>query len=259
MKAGAAAQFILSAGEQSICADVLDHLCRTIGSVEISSWPYAHFYLEGIFPDDVFAQILERLPNPDAYTPDNPRIHTREDGLVTRNIFSLSPHGILHLAEPHRSFWGQLGDALTSRRLRDVVFAKLSTDLSRRFGIPADQLHSIDAYPKPALVKDLGGYEIAPHRDTRSKIVTMQFYLPNDMLKIDLGTTVYRQRLFRIKNLVSPKNRFEVVKQFAFAPNTGYGFAVGRRSWHGREKVPVASGERNSLMLIYYARPDKGW
>jgi hypothetical protein len=249
----------MTALEQSTYEAVLDHLCRAIAMVEIFSWPYPHFYLERVFPDVVFAQILELLPNPDLYTPDNPRIHTREDGLVTRNIFSLSPHGILRLAEPQRSFWGQLADALMSRRLRDVVFAKLSNDLSQRFGVSADQLHSIAAYPKPALVKDLGGYEIAPHRDTRSKIVTMQFYLPKDMSKTDLGTTVYRQRLFRIKNLVSPRSRFEAVKRFAFAPNTGYAFAVGSRSWHGREQVPMASGERNSLMLIYYAQPDKGW
>jgi hypothetical protein len=87
----------------------------------------------------------------------------------------------------------------------------------------------------------------------------MQFYLPNDMSKADLGTAVYRQRLFRLKNLVSMRNRFETVKQFAFAPNTGYAFAVGPRSWHGRDRVPMTSGERNSLMLIYYTRPDKGW
>jgi hypothetical protein len=238
---------------------VLEHLCAAIQHAEICPTPYAHFYLEQAFSDAVYRDILRLLPDASVYTPDNPRIHTRADGLVTRNILSLSPHGILCLNEPYRSFWTQVADALTSRRLRDVVFAKLSNDLSKRFGVRADQLHSIAAYPKPALVKDLGGYEIAPHRDTRSKIVTMQFYLPEDMSKIDLGTTVYRQRLFRIKNLVSPKSRFEVVKQFAFAPNTGYAFAVGPRSWHGREKMPIASGERNSLMLIYYARPDKGW
>ena len=33
--------------------------------------------------------MLELLPDPGAYTADNPRIHTREDSLVTRSILSL--------------------------------------------------------------------------------------------------------------------------------------------------------------------------
>lgn len=203
--------------------------------------------------------MLELLPDASAYAADNPRLHTREDGLVTRNILSLSAPTLAQLPEPHRSFWSEIADALVAPRLRRIVFAKLSADLSRRFHLRPNQLDSIAAYPKPALVKDLGGYEIAPHRDTRSKIVTMQFYLPHDMSKKDLGTAVYRQRLFHLKNLVSPRNRFVTVKQFSFAPNTGYAFAVGQRSWHGRAKVPMASGERNSLMMIYYAQPGKGW
>lgn len=247
------------ATQESISAAVLDHLCSQIESTELCTWPYSHFYLEKAFPDPVFKRMLELLPPAPAYVADNPRIHTRDDGLVTRNILSLSAVGLERLQEPHRSFWSEIAEPLFSKKLRQVVFAKLSNDLSRRFRLPADQLDSVPAYPKPALVKDLGGYEIAPHRDTRSKIVTMQFYLPKDMSRADLGTAVYRQRLFRLKNLVSLKNRFETVKQFSFAPNSGYAFAVGQRSWHGRETVPMASGERNSLMLIYYAQPNKGW
>lgn len=246
------------ATEESTGAAVLEHLSKTIAEVELSTWPYAHFYLEKAFPDHVFKRMLELLPEPKAYTADNPRIHTRDDGLVTRNILSLTAP-LDHFPEPQRSFWREIGKALTSAELRRLVFSKLSQDLTRRFRVPAEKLDSIPAYPKPALVKDLGGYEIAPHRDTRSKIVTMQFYLPEDMSKADLGTAVYRQRLFRLKNLVSLRNRFETVKQFSFAPNSGYAFAVGQRSWHGRDTVPMASGERNSLMLIYYAQPGKGW
>jgi len=215
---------------QSTSEIVLDHLCAAVERVEVCSSPYAHFYLEGAFPADVFVRMLELLPDANAYTPDNPRIHTRGDGLVTRNILSPSPHGLDRLGEPHRSFWAEISHALMSRRLRDVVFAKLSGDLHRRFGSRPNQLHAIAAYPKPALIKDLGGYEIAPHRDTRSKIVTMQFYLPEDRRNNDLGTTVYRQNYFRLRNLISLRNRFEAVKRFSFAPNSGYAFAVGSRS-----------------------------
>jgi hypothetical protein len=244
---------------QSIADIVLDHLVAVIGATEVAESPYSHFYLEQAFPDFVFKQMLEYLPEAKAYGADNPRKHTREDGLVTRNVLSLSAPALAQLPEEPRIFWNEIAAALTSPRLKDVVFARLARDLSRRFGKRAEQLTTVAAYPKPALVRDLGGYAIAPHCDTSSKIVTMQFYLPRDSSQSDLGTAVYRYRVLKLSNLVSFRNGFEKVKQFSFQPNSGYAFAVGRKSWHGRETVPMSSGERNSIMLIYYAQPGKGW
>lgn len=243
--------------QANVSTEVLEHLLAEIASTPLHEEPYSHFYLDRAFPDAIYQQMLEYLPPASAYGGDNPRIHTREDGLITRNIISVSPPALAQLPEPQRSFWTEIGAALTSPRLKDAVFARLSRDLSRRFGISPERLTAITAYPKPALVKDLGGYEIKPHCDTNSKIVTMQFYLPCDSSQTDLGTAVYRLRLSKL--LYAPRERFEKVKQFAFEPNSAYAFAVGRRSWHGRETVPMASGERNSLMLIYYAVPGKGW
>ena len=80
----------------------------------------------------------------------------------------------------------------------------------------------------------------------------MQFYLARDLSQIDLGTALYRLRLWKWKNLVSPTSVLEKFKQFDFRPNSGYAFAVGRTSWHGREEVPEASGVRNSLMHLLH-------
>src|SRR6187402_1519956 len=128
------------AAQESISTAVLDHLCSEIESTELCTWPYSHFYLEKAFPDDVFKRMLELLPPAPAYVADNPRIHTRDDGLVTRNILSLSAPGLERLQEPHLSFWRQIGEALFSKKLRQVVFAKLSKDLSKRFRLRPDQL-----------------------------------------------------------------------------------------------------------------------
>ena len=46
--------------------------------------------------------------------------------------------------------------------------------------------------------------------------------------------------------------RAHLVETLAIRPNTGYAFAVGRISWHGREKIPGDADVRNSLMNIYY-------
>jgi len=142
------------ATQQTTSAVVLDHLCAAISSVEVCSRPYCHFYLDKAFPDEVFNRMLELLPDSQYYAADNPRIHTRDDGLVTRNILSLSEAALAPLPEPARSFWSEIAAALMSMRLRQIVFARLSQDLSRRFRLAPDRLDSVPAYPKPALVKD---------------------------------------------------------------------------------------------------------
>src|SRR3712207_6113040 len=181
--------------QERLSTEVLEHLLAAIGATPVHDTPYSHLYLERAFPDAVYRQMLDYLPPVSAYGGDNPRIHTRADGLITRNIISLSPPALARLPEPQREFWNEIGAALTSAQLKDAVFARLSRDLSRRFRVPPERLTEITAYPKPALVKDLGGYEIKPHCDTNSKIVTMQFYLPRDSSQTELGTAVYRLRL----------------------------------------------------------------
>src|SRR3954467_9167316 len=129
--------------QERTSASVLEHLCNAINAVEVCDWPYAHFYLGKAFPTRVFKQMLELLPAASDYGADNPRIHTREDGLVTRNILSLSPPTLAQLPPAKRSFWNEIATALTAPELRHVVFRKLSGDLTRRFRKPADQLHTV--------------------------------------------------------------------------------------------------------------------
>jgi hypothetical protein len=71
------------------------------------------------------------------------------------------------------------------------------------------------------------------------------------------GTALYRRHLFNLCNLLSVRNMFEKVKQFEFLPNSGDAFAVGRHSWHARERVPKHTGERHSILLFYYRDPSR--
>jgi hypothetical protein len=203
--------------------------------------------------------MLEGLPGPAFYRPDNPRKYRRPDGQTSRNVMGLNDEALERLPDATRPLWSGIAMAMSSTEIKDKVFDLLSADLCRRFRTDAAGLRLVPAYPRPGLVRDLGGYRIEPHPDTQSKIVTMQFYLARDSSQIDLGTALYRLRLWKWRNLVSPSGVLEKFKQFEFRPNSGYGFAVGRTSWHGRDEVPEASGVRHSLMHLYYRDSDKGW
>jgi hypothetical protein len=242
---------------QDLRTTILQHLLSVLQRTQVHETPFCHFYLEDAFPKAVYTDILAKLPGAETYRSGDPKRHTREDGVVTKGVLALTQETLQRLPEGQRELWSAVWGALASSELQRAVFAMLAPDLSRRFRLSRDRVHEIVAYPRSSLVRSLGGYELPPHPDGSSKIVTMQFYLPPDLTQDDLGTAVYVRRLFRFQTLLSPRSRFEHVKQFPFRPNSGYGFAVSRRSFHGREAVPMDSGVRNTLIHAYFADPNK--
>ena len=150
-----------------------------------------------------------------------------------------------------------MANALAAPELKAAVFRKLAPDLALRFDIPPAQVEKIVTFCKPSLMRDLEGYEIPPHPDGRAKVVTMQLYLPCDRSQLGLGTALYKRRLTSLRGLFSWHGRFQKIKQFPFAPNSGYAFVVSnslrRKSWHGREKLPAGAGVRNSILNLYFS------
>jgi len=174
-------------------------------------------------------------------------------------VLQLDDDAVGKMDDASAPLWRGISEALRSPQLKRKIFAAFRAPLSKRFKVPPAGAEDIDGFPNPALIRDLGGYEISPHPDSPSKVVTTQYYLPRDATQEDLGTALYKLKILQLKNLVSPRNAFVNVKQFPFRPNSMYGFAVTRTSWHGRELVPLASEARNTLLNIYYDAPGKGY
>ena len=83
-------------------------------------------------------------------------------------------------------------------------------------------------YPIPVLTRDIPGYRITPHTDTRWKGITVQLYLPRDDNNTHIGT-IFHDR--------APDGSLPKAMQMRFAPNTGYAFAVGDNTWHSADPV----------------------
>jgi len=239
---------------------VVSHFMERLDQVTCQEKPFSHFFVEGVFPDAVYEELLRQMPDPSYYNPLSLRKHAREDGTSTRDVFALDDRYLSKLSGPQRSFWEGISDALRSVELQRKIFHMLDRELMRRFRTDRAGLDRIVAYAKPALIRDLSGYEIKPHPDTRSKIVTMLIYLPADHSQAKLGTSLYRRAWLPGKGRVFCRNGlFEKFKRFPFRPNSAGAFAVTRNSWHGRETVPDGYGERHTLAHIYYRDPDKGY
>jgi hypothetical protein len=236
---------------------VLSHLLVMLKGTAVYDEPFTHCYFEDVFPASIYAEILAALPETSLYVAGRVKA---EEGYSTRQRFPLQASHLKGLPEPQRRLWTGISSALCSKEFQSKLFDKLSVGLAQRFGIRPDQAAQVAAYPRPALFRDLPGYEIAPHPDTRRKIVTVQLFLPPDDSRPYLGTSLYRTRMNPLKSLFSSQGRFECFKQFPFRANTGYAFVVSNsplrpKSWHGCEKTPPDAGERDTLLHIYYDEP----
>lgn len=243
---------------QPIEQKVIRHLIKTVEATDAEEDPYCHYYAEGVFPKDIYAEVLRRLPAPEYYQPLNLKEWSRPNGESTRDRLFLSEEGLSDLPDRDRTFWLSIARALTSDALKQVIFKKLAKDIALRFKCAEEDVPNIKAFPRAVLMRDTEGYRIKPHPDGTNRIVTMLYYLPRNLSQEDLGTSVYVRQPWT-KRLFG--DSFKEVERFPFRPNSSCAFVVNRlrskTSWHGRELVGPDAGVRN-LILCQYRVTDDG-
>jgi hypothetical protein len=236
----------------------LAHMVESIERAWVDNNPFPHFIVEGIFPDDIYSEMLASFPKPNLYDAVSYEKHA-DNGVSNRGKFALTNECIDQLTGRQRSLWFGVRDALGAPKFKQAVFARLGEGLAYRFGTSSAEAAQTPGYPLPELLRETEGYQIKPHPDTRRKLVTMQIALPSDNSQAELGTEFYRRSLNPLALLREPRG-FDVVKRSPFLPNVGYAFAVLNtlrlRSWHGRTKLAGQVGVRNTILNIWYAKAE---
>ena len=217
-----------------------------VGSVDAaasSDAPFTHLVFDRVFPDDVYALMMTNMPEATDYRPMHGRSkgHDLTDGTHTRVKIDVFPEYIRHLPPQKRAVWDIVGRALCSAAVRDAFIRRLKPALERRFG---PGYAKTGMYPIPVLTRDIPGYLITPHTDTRWKGITVQLYLPRDSSITHIGTIFHDKSA---DGRCGPK-----AKQMIFAPNTGYAFAVGTDTWHSADPVGPEVKTRDSILLTYF-------
>jgi len=222
-------------------ATVAAHVSAAIEGAAVCTEPFHHVQLTAVFPPPIYNAMLEHLPEPKFYRPMSGRTkYTRTKDGATRSKIDLFPEFIGHLPRPKRPVWHVVAQALCSTEVREALRRRLAPGLERRFGA---RYRSIGLYPLPTLTRDVSGYKVGIHPDTRSKAITVQLYLPRDRSLEHLGTVFHKAR---------GRDRFERALQMPFAPNTGYAFAVGAETYHSVDRLGPEVGTRDSILLFYY-------
>ena len=246
--------------DRSLYYRVLQHCFNVIDETPADDHPFPHILLKRIFPDDVYEHLLEAFPPEECFVKANQKHHSNEYGGSTRQRMTLCEGSLESLPENDHRLWATVRAAISSIEIRDAIFFKLSKGLCRRFKVNCAELAKIPAYPRGQIYSETEGYRIAPHPDTREKIVTMQFAFPTDHLLAGVGTEFYTRSANPL-NLFREPRGFSIAKTMPFLPNHAYAFSVlndiGLKSWHGRSTIPPMDRVRNTLLHIWYAEADE--
>ncbi len=242
----------LFAMDQSIGLKALDRrraierltqfVAASMDAARSSDAPFHHLQFDRVFPDDVYAAMLTAMPVASDYRPMSGRAKGNDlaDGTHTRVKIDLLPEYIRRLPADKRPVWDIVGHALCSTPVKQALMRRLAPGLSERFG---KDFAKVGMYPVPILTRDTPGYRIFPHPDTHWKGMTIQLYLPRDSSTTHIGT-IFHERL--------PDGSMPKHTQMKFAPNTGYAFAVGEKTWHSADTVGPEVTTRDSILLTYF-------
>jgi hypothetical protein len=216
-----------------------EFIAQSVDQARAVEKPFFHLEFDRVFPDDIYAQILRLMPESDDYRPMHGRSKSTDEK-PTRVKIDLFPEYIRNLPAEKRALWDVVGRALCSEPVKQAFIRRLGPGLSKRFG--AD-FAKVGMFPIPILTRDIPGYLITPHTDTRWKGITVQLYLPEDANNTDIGTIFHE---------VKPDGSMPKHTQMRFAPNTGYAFAVGTDTWHSADAVHNRVKTRDSILLTYF-------
>ena len=214
-------------------------IAQSVDNARAVEKPFFHLEFDRVFPDDVYAQILRLMPESADYRSMHGQSKVKE-GTQTRVKIDLFPEYIRNLPAEKRALWDVVGRALCSEPVKQAFIRRLAPGLSKRFGT---DFARVGMYPIPILTRDIPGYMITPHTDTRWKGITVQLYLPADDANTDIGTIFHD---------VLPDGSKPKAAQMRFAPNTGYAFAVGDDTWHSADPVHNRVKTRDSILLTYF-------
>ena len=242
----------------SVRTYILEHMLESLERTPAQDEPFSHFYIENVFPEDIYARMMEEWPSPDRYKPLDAGQYHNEQGVGTAGCLFPRRASIWPACRSQRELWDGIAMALAAPELKSLVFRKLATDYR-----PVSACRRAKSRTSPRTASRRYSAISTATRSPRiptagQKSSRCSFTCRATAANWNSARLLYRRRFHSLTGVYSWQGRFEKVKQFIFAPNTGYAFAVSnswnKKSWHGREELPGGCGVRNTLLNIYFRR-----
>ena len=184
------------------------HLAAMVETTPMDSAPFPHLELCNVFPADLYAEIIDNLPETRFYGELKHSDARLPNGRSARRKLELRPARLRCLPSKLRIFWDAVAGALTSEIVMHAYRNRFLEILTER---RLDSLCNAPFRPTAMLLRDLAGYKISNHTDSFRKAITTQYYLPSDLSQVHLGTSFHTHKKWHVYQLahfgVCPKHR----------------------------------------------------
>jgi|APFre7841882724_1041349.scaffolds.fasta_scaffold00236_8 hypothetical protein len=224
-------------------------LIYRVSNMQVNTFPFPHFCAADVFPADFYARMLEHFPEAEVM-PKLKSVRPVGSGYSEQRLcIPLTPGDVGRLPAAQRAFWMEHAPWLLGEPFLRALMTRFSPWLQERFQAYDDVPFSNEIL----LVDDHTRYALGPHSDSPKKVLTLLFYLAEDLSQEHLGTSIYvpKQPGFACNGGPHyPFEDFERMYTVPFRPNTLFGFVKTANSFHGVE--PIAEDERCRRKLMLY-------
>lgn len=230
-------------------SSVLSHIVQKLKEAEVKVEPYPHFFIEEIFPQEFYEQILNNMPDSSDLIATTSGWPTKEDNYHRLNLLQ----DLNLLTGDVKEFWIGVREIMSSPTLSAAVVELCSAHVMRhrnawaRFKVKALRKYESNY----TLHRITDEYELKIHTDARRKIVALLFNLPKDETTYEYGTGVYVPKAKGLTDTGRGNfefSDFERVYRAPFMENSLFGFVKNDYSFHGVEKIPSEIQGRDVLL-----------
>ncbi|HYE36630.1 hypothetical protein [Methylocaldum sp.] len=232
--------------------DAEQYVYYQIANTHINRYPFPHFYITDIFPEDFYKALLKFLPSNSQFKRLDETGTVPKGSYPERFICSLSDlNQNEEFSAEHLDFWRQLSSWINGTRFQNVLLQKFHKDIKQRFDKDIKLVIENDV----RLIRDFSNYSIPPHTDTQRKLISLLFYLPHDDSLKHLGTSIYSptdESFVCNGGTHHSFSEFKKVTTAPFTPNSLFGFLRTDNSFHGVEPITETGIQRNLLLYNIY-------
>src|SRR5687768_6677332 len=107
------------------------HLSYRVANAAIQTYPFPHFFVEGVLPDDFYERLQAALPDPEALRPIADVRPVK--GYKERFVLELDGDKLVELPAGKQQFWRDLHGWLVGGEFANVVLNRFAPYLDRRF------------------------------------------------------------------------------------------------------------------------------